>query len=46
MLAPPFFVCLTLQVHEIEKSLLDYITPFGLYERLKNNVSPNIYEVL
>lgn len=39
MLVPSFFglflcllICLTLQVHEIEKSVLDRVTAFGLYK--------------
>lgn len=31
MLVPPIFFCL-LEVCEIEKSVLDHTSPFGLYE--------------
>lgn len=34
MLVHPVF-CLTSQTHEIEKSVLDRTTPFGLYKPLK-----------
>lgn len=40
MLVPSFFlfICLTLQVHEIEKSVLDHVTTFGLYKSLKKKI--------